>query len=107
MKPFAIFSAQAYLSSVGEAVAGLLKPLGIDVDVDVEHHGKRSKCAESEIKRKQREEAEKEKAASSSETPPESTEGNWLLRHFLRLVKSEAVGRVVLKELFSHISAAI
>nr|XP_039258198.1 sequestosome-1-like [Styela clava] len=72
-------TAQAYLSSVGEAVAGFLKPLGIDVDIDVEHHGKRTKCAESEIKKKQKEDEEKmrcgdEQPASSQETPPKTTE---------------------------------
>lgn len=69
-------SARDYLNSVGETVAGLLKPLGIDVDIDVEHNGQRSKCAESEIKKKQREEAEeqKEKEKAPEETPPKTTD---------------------------------
>ncbi|XP_012687066.1 sequestosome-1 isoform X2 [Clupea harengus] len=32
-----------YLKSIGEGVAAMLSPLGIDVDIDVEHEGSRSK----------------------------------------------------------------
>ncbi|KAM9376614.1 LOW QUALITY PROTEIN: sequestosome-1 [Pholidichthys leucotaenia] len=32
-----------YLKSIGEGVAAMLSPLGIDVDIDVEHEGQRSK----------------------------------------------------------------
>ncbi|XP_078684809.1 sequestosome-1-like isoform X2 [Branchiostoma floridae x Branchiostoma belcheri] len=33
-----------YLQHVGQAVASMLDPLGIDVDIDVEHQGQRRKC---------------------------------------------------------------
>jgi sequestosome 1 len=33
-----------YLKSVGESVAAMLDPLGIDVEVDVEHRGQRRRC---------------------------------------------------------------
>lgn len=33
-----------YLKTIGESVAAMLDPLGIDVDIDVEHHGQRRKC---------------------------------------------------------------
>ncbi|XP_013390593.1 sequestosome-1-like [Lingula anatina] len=33
-----------FLKSVGESVAAMLDPLGIDVEVDVEHKGKRQRC---------------------------------------------------------------
>uniref|UniRef100_A0A646QCX9 Sequestosome-1 n=1 Tax=Hemiscolopendra marginata TaxID=943146 RepID=A0A646QCX9_9MYRI len=33
-----------YLQSVGESVAAMLDPLGIDVTVDVEHNGERKRC---------------------------------------------------------------
>ncbi|MEE6478574.1 hypothetical protein FKM82_011878 [Ascaphus truei] len=38
----------AFLKNVGESVAAMLSPLGIDVDIDVEHGGKRSKVSTSE-----------------------------------------------------------
>ncbi|XP_053574616.1 sequestosome-1 [Bombina bombina] len=37
-----------FLKTVGESVAAMLGPLGIDVDIDVEHGGKRSKVSTSE-----------------------------------------------------------
>ncbi|XP_006819842.1 sequestosome-1-like [Saccoglossus kowalevskii] len=33
-----------YMKNVGDAVADMLKPFGIDVDVDVENHGMRKRC---------------------------------------------------------------
>ncbi|KAJ8337833.1 hypothetical protein SKAU_G00367990 [Synaphobranchus kaupii] len=44
-------SAQAnveYLKNIGEGVAAMLSPLGIDVDIDVEHEGKRTKVTPSQ-----------------------------------------------------------
>ncbi|XP_002737931.1 sequestosome-1-like [Saccoglossus kowalevskii] len=35
---------EEYLKNVGDAVADMLGPFGIDVDVDVEHHGMRKRC---------------------------------------------------------------
>ncbi|KAE8614073.1 hypothetical protein XENTR_v10007970 [Xenopus tropicalis] len=37
----------AFLKNVGESVAAMLSPLGIDVDIDVEHGGKRTKVSTS------------------------------------------------------------
>ncbi|KAG9346587.1 hypothetical protein JZ751_006898 [Albula glossodonta] len=36
-----------YLKNIGEGVAAMLSPLGIDVDIDVEHEGKRTKVTPS------------------------------------------------------------
>lgn len=33
-----------YLQNVGENIAAMLDPFGIDVDIDVEHKGRRSRC---------------------------------------------------------------
>lgn len=35
---------QDFLSSVGETIAAILDPMGIDVTVDVEHNGERERC---------------------------------------------------------------
>ena len=37
--------AKNYLETMGNAVADMLHPLGIDVDVDIEHNGERTKCS--------------------------------------------------------------
>lgn len=43
--PNAFFNGNDFLRKVGESVAMMLDPLGIDVDIDVEHDGKREKAA--------------------------------------------------------------
>ncbi|KAL3860597.1 hypothetical protein ACJMK2_010697 [Sinanodonta woodiana] len=37
-----------YLKTVGESVAAMLDPFGIDVSVDVEHHGRRHRCGKGD-----------------------------------------------------------
>ena len=39
-----IYAAKDYLQTMGNAVADMLHPFGIDVDISVEHKGERSKC---------------------------------------------------------------
>jgi len=39
------FDGSDFLKKIGESVAMMLDPLGIDVDIDVEHNGKREKAA--------------------------------------------------------------
>ncbi|XP_073424113.1 sequestosome-1 [Dendrobates tinctorius] len=58
----------AFLQNVGESVAAMLSPLGINVDIDVEHGGKRSKVSTpqpgSEAKDSQ------SSSTSSTQNPP-------------------------------------
>jgi len=41
-------SPEGYLKNVGESVAAMLDPLGIDVEVDIEHNGMRRRCQRGE-----------------------------------------------------------
>ncbi|XP_066470119.1 sequestosome-1 [Tiliqua scincoides] len=61
-----------FLKSVGESVAAILSPLGIDVDIDVEHAGQRSKV---EPKQGSSEKSSSKPTSSSSDHTPADASG--------------------------------
>ncbi|KAM4678500.1 sequestosome-1 isoform 2-T2 [Discoglossus pictus] len=60
-----------FLKNVGESVAAMLSPLGIDVDIDVEHGGKRSKVSAS-----QSEDTESQPSSTASFQNPQANDKN-------------------------------
>lgn len=58
----------AFLQNVGESVAAMLSPLGIDVDIDVEHGGKRSKVSTPQPGSEARD--SQPSSTSSTQSPP-------------------------------------
>ncbi|CAN2391360.1 UBA domain [Pristimantis euphronides] len=59
----------AFLQNVGESVAAMLGPLGIDVDIDVEHGGKRSKVSTPPQVGSEPKDAQPSSSTSSTQNP--------------------------------------
>lgn len=66
-----------YLRQVGEAVATMLDPLGVDVQVDVEHAGQRKSCRPKQCNRANKKKTDKssssEETSGAKDSSPEPT----------------------------------